>query len=287
MISFSKKVKSELCDVGDKLKVCCGYSLLYGMLFCSKIEGDYAKQKVLNSDVGDLFLYLCNLFSIKKEYDFTYTKSFISIKKDFIRGTTIKDFNKKIIRCGKCKESFLRGVFLVNGNVSDPEKSYRLDLMFDDENKLIEIKELLLDLGINCMTANRNCKYVLYLRKSESIEDFFARVGATSLAFDIMNSKINKDLVNNANRVTNCDSANINKSLLATNKYITVINKLIASDKINSLPEQLKEIALKRIEFKELSFSDLGRQMNPPISKSGVCHRLEKILKFYEESKDK
>lgn len=283
MVSFAKKVKNELCQIGDKLKVCCGYSLIYGILFSSSYEGEYAKLKVLNNDVGCLFLKLCNQFSVKKEYDFSYERKIISIKKDFIRGETFKEFNEKILRCGKCKESFLRGVFLASGSVSDPGKSYRLDLVFENESKLCEIKNLLSELGVESLVTNRNGKYVLYLRKSEAIEDFFAIIGATSLAFDIMNSKINKDLVNNANRITNCDSANINKSLSATSKYITVINKLIENDMIDSLPEQLREIALKRVEYKELNFSDLGRQLNPSISKSGVYHRLEKILKFYEE----
>ena len=141
--------------------------------------------------------------------------------------------------------------------------------------------------GIEPLSAYRNKKHILYLKRSEAIEDFFANIGATSIAFDIMNSKINKELINNANRVTNCDSANINKAINASNKYNTVILELIESENINLLPEHLKEMALKRIEHRELSFSELGKLFNPAISKSGVYHRLEKILEFYNDLKRK
>ena len=176
---------------------------------------------------------------------------------------------------------------MANGAISDPQKSYRLELVFNDEHKQSEIKDLLISIGIEPLITLRDDKYVIYLRKSEAIEDFFANIGATSLAFDIMNSKINKELINNANRVTNCDSANINKSLSASEKYISVITELVENDSINMLPSHLREMALKRIEFKELSFTELGRQFNPPISKSGVYHRLEKILEFYKEILEK
>ena len=102
-----------------------------------------------------------------------------------------------------------------------------------------------------------------------------------------MNSKINKELINNANRVTNCDAANINKALKASDKYISIINLLIETEIITRLPVHLQEMAIKRLEFKELSFQELGKQFSPSISKSGVYHRLEKILEFYNELKSK
>ena len=287
MISYSKNIKKELCDIGTKMKICCGYSILYGLLYAGEVEEEKATIKMLNSDVGAMFIGLCKLLNIKADYCYRYHKNKIEINKSFLRYEGFDEIKKNIFRCGKCKEFFLRGLFLSIGGISDPEKSYRLELIFTDADKMLAIKEFLATLGMDALCTVRNDKHIIYFRRSEAIEDLFANIGATSLAFDIMNSKINKELINNANRVTNCDAANINKSLKATNKYINVINELIEQDKLNMLPDHLKDMAKKRIEHKELSFADLGNLFLPPISKSGVYHRLEKIVEFYEEIKEK
>ena len=286
MSSFSKKVKRELCSTEVKIKNCCGYSLLYGMLCSAKIENDLVCFKVLNEDVGSFFVKVCSLLSLKSSLEFGYNDKKIHIKKDFIRYWDFNAIKKNIFRCGKCREFFLKGVFLVLGSVNDPEKSYRLEIKVDNEELANNISGMLSEMGIDALKTVRAGKYIVYVRRSEGIEDFFANIGATSIAFDIMNSKITKDLINNANRITNCDSANINKSLGATNKYINIIKELMESGDWEILPPHLKEVAEKRLAFKELSFVELGKQFSPPISKSGVYHRLEKIVEFYNDLKN-
>ena len=286
MVSFSKRIKRELCLLEGKFKNCCGYSLLYGMLYLSESENDTAELKVLNEEVGSFFVRICNALSIKSELEFGYDKKRIHIKKSFLRYSEIEAIKKNVFRCGKCKEYFLRGLFLVSGSINDPEKSYRLEFKLDKEGTAKEICELLSMVGISALRTERAGKSVVYIKRSEWIEDFFANIGATSVAFDIMNSKITKELINNANRVTNCDSANISKSIRATNKYLNVINELKETGDIERLPLQLKEMAEKRLLYKELSFSELGKQFSPPISKSGVYHRLEKIVDFYNDIKE-
>ena len=286
MLSFAKKIKRELSINSQRQKVCCSYSLLYGLLFSSVIDNEYATLGCLNKDVARLFIDLCDQLGVKKSFFYSYEKNKLKISSNFVRFFDYNSIKSKIFKCARCKESFFKGIFLAYGTVNDPEKSYRLELLFSDEVKAEQIKNGLLEKGIEALCAYRNKKHVLYLKRSEAIEDFFANIGATSIAFDIMNSKINKELINNANRVTNCDSANINKAIKAANKYNSVILELIESEKINLLPENLKEMAIKRIENKELSFSELGKLFNPAISKSGVYHRLEKILEFYNEIKN-
>lgn len=283
MYSFAKQVKKELCSVCEKQKNCCGYSLLYGLLFPSDVKDGRISMKMLNSDVGSLFVALCSQHSVKSSFEYKYVKNRMEISSEFLRFTKIKDIKKHMFKCGRCKENFLRGLFLSVGAVNDPEKSYRLELVLENNEKSKEVAELLLDVGVSPLVAQRNGKYVLYLRRSEAIEDFFANIGATSLAFDIMNSKINKELINNANRVTNCDAANISKALRASDKYNKAISYLSENNALNQLPEHLREMAQKRLEHKELSFSELGKQFSPPISKSGVYHRLEKILEHYKD----
>ncbi|MBQ7226525.1 MAG: DNA-binding protein WhiA [Clostridia bacterium] len=287
MISFAKRVKKELTEYGARLKSCCGYSLLYGILFCGEVYDGTVSLKCLNHEIGQHFVSLCEQLSVKKEFEYKYEKNRIMISNSFLRYESYEKIKKNVLRCGRCKEMFLRGVFLACGTVNDPNKSYRLELVFNNEDKAEQIFCVLNDVGIQPLRTKRNDKFVLYLKRSEAIEDFFASIGATSLAFDIMNSKINKELINNANRVTNCDAANINKSILASNKYNTVIEQMIEAEAINRLPEHLREMAVKRIEHKELSFTELGKQFSPPISKSGVYHRLEKILEYYNEFENK
>ena len=286
-MSYSKNIKKELCSLNGKIKNCCGYSFLYGILFCANIDEEIITKKELNHDVGALFLELCQQLSVKSSYNFSYDKNKITVSAKFLRYFNYQSIKNNVFKCSRCREYFFRGLFLSIGAITDPEKSYRLELIFDSEAQANEIQSALNLLGINPLITKRSNKTILYFRRSEAIEDFFANIGATSLAFDIMNSKINKELINNANRVTNCDSANINKALKASDKYISVINHLIETDNIHRLSVHLQEMAMKRIEYKELSFLELGKQFAPPISKSGVYHRLEKILEFYEELKEK
>ena len=98
-----------------------------------------------------------------------------------------------------------------------------------------------------------------------------------------MNSKIVREIRNNANRQVNCDSANIEKSLNAAKKYVSVIEKLISTEMYNELPDNLKEAARLRREYPEESLVQLGMKLNPPITKSGVKHRLDSIIEFAEK----
>lgn len=284
-MSYAQDIKNKLTDI-PKLKSCCLYALIYGMVYFSRhTQGDEIVVKASNEQVGELFSRVCAQLSSKRPFKYEYESKKIAINKDFLRFFTFAEIEKSILKCPHCHEMFLRGAFLVYGTVNDPSKSYRLELLLNSEDDAKELMQYLYGIGIESLYTYRSNRHVVYLRKSESIEDIYANMGATILAFEIMNSKIEKDLINNANRVTNCDSANINKSLKASSKYIQVIKEMIESGDINKLPESLKEMASKRMQFKEYSFSELGRQFLPPISKSGVCHRLEKIMDFYNNLK--
>ena len=138
-----------------------------------------------------------------------------------------------------------------------------------------------------CCTLWKNKdKYVLYSKNFETIADIVALVGAKNASFQILNTKILKEIRNDVNRARNCDSANIDKSVKANEKYLIAIRYLIETGKISLLPDHLKEMALKRVEFPDISFTELGKKFSPPISKSGVFHRLEKILEYYENNKN-
>ena len=286
-MSFADKVKTELSNSNIKMKKCCKYALIYGMFFSAYSCEGKARVKIKNASANELFLNTCKQLSLNKAFEYGFDGKAISVESSFFRFYDYNSIANNVLKCARCQESFLKGVFLARGTMNDPAKSYRLEIVFGDEASAHAIQDLLLSLGIDTSVAVRNGKYVAYLRKSQAIEDFLAFIGAPTLSFEVMNNQIHKELVNNANRVTNCDAANIYKAVAASTKYIEIINELIDTGYVEVLPDHLKEMAYKRIENSELSFMQLGKLFNPVISKSGVYHRLEKIVEYYNDLKDK
>ena len=284
MSSFTYTVKDEVMNLQDKNKRCCSFSLLYGFLFTSYLNEDRYYIKTANAEIGDYFIELCDYLFKKKHLCFQKNGK-ISIDSGVLRYFTIDEYKSKVFKCQECVHAFLRGVFLSKGTVTDPEKSYLLEISLDNYNSASDLLELLSELGLKFKHRERQGKQVIYTKNSESIEDLLALIGAHSATFTIMNCKIMKDLKNKTNRIMNCDDANINKSLEASKKYMAAINYLIESNNILRLPEQLKETVYLRLEHKELNYADFGRKFNPVISKSGVFHRLEKIVEIAEKLK--
>ncbi len=190
-------------------------------------------------------------------------------------------------KCASCFSQFLKGLFISFGSVTNPEKSYHLEFSLKTEEERDAIADILSDNGIVMKSAKRKNRFLLYSKDSEQIEDFFAVIGANRLAFDLMNSKIVREVRGNANRQMNCDMANIKKTLTAAGKHIEIIGEMIESGAIIRLPADLRETAMLRYENTQASMADLGLLHNPPISKSGVKHRLDKIVDFYEDIKIK
>ncbi|MBE6616595.1 MAG: DNA-binding protein WhiA [Ruminococcaceae bacterium] len=189
-------------------------------------------------------------------------------------------------RCDVCGEVFWRKLFTVYGSITDPLKSYHMEFSFYFEDERDTVMELISDSGFDFRPSVRKNKFILYVKDSAVIEDFLVYTGASAAAFDVMNSKIVHEFRNSVNRQVNCDTANIEKQLQAVKKYTEAIQWLVDTEKIDSLPADLKETALLRIENDQLSLADLGKLMNPPVSKSGIRHRLERILELAERAKN-
>ncbi len=183
-------------------------------------------------------------------------------------------------RCEGCKSTFVRGLFLLYGSVTDPKKQYHLDFSFRHEHEAEAVSEILARLGFDFHKTVRRERHVLYIKESAAIEDFLVFIGAQAAAFEIMNSKIVREISNSANRQVNCDTANIEKSLSSRKKYAEAVKKLTESGKINTLSDELRETARLVTENEQYTLTDLGRMLNPPVSKSGVRHRLLKILEY-------
>ncbi len=190
-------------------------------------------------------------------------------------------------RCDTCRILTVRLLFILFGSVTDPEKSYHLSFTVKSETERDILQTILGETEFDFRSTMRAGKYVLYLKDSTAIEDFLVYIGAQAAAFDLMNKKIEREFRNSVNRQVNCDTANIEKQLASAKKYIDAVQYLIDTGAIDRLSPELKHTAYLRLENEQLTLSDLGQLVNPPVSKSGMKHRLEKILTFAAEEKQR
>ena len=180
--------------------------------------------------------------------------------------------------------SYLRGAFLATGSVNNPEtSSYHLEIysLYEDHNQTI--CEMMNRYGLNARTAKRRSGYITYLKEAEKIADFLSLIGATSSMLKFEDVRIMRDMRNSVNRIVNCENANFNKVADAANRQIESIKYLDKKIGLNNLPVKLQEIAIARMA-PEVSLKELGELVpGGPISKSGVNHRLRKIMEQAEK----
>lgn len=198
-------------------------------------------------------------------------------------GENLDNIKLSNFRCVGCKQSFIRGAFVGCGLVSDPDKSYYLELSVHNEKLAVEFIEFAKENQIFFKKRKRGSVTALYMKKADDIEDFLFLMGAQKEAFDIANDKIKKDFLNNANRVKNFETVNIQKTVDAAGKSISAVKKLIKSGKIKQLPESLITTAMLRIENETATLDELASLHDEKISKSGVSHRLAKIIEEAEK----
>ena len=177
----------------------------------------------------------------------------------------------------------IREAFIKKGFINNPNKDYHLEILFKNKNKALEIQELLNNFGINIRLTKKDEEYMLYLKDGEEISSFLALIGATKAMLKFEEIRVIKETRNNINRIVNCETANLNKTINAAVKQIDDIKKLKKNKKFESLPDNLKELAKLRLENPDMTYEELGKKLSKPIGKSGVSHRLEKISKIANE----
>ena len=188
-------------------------------------------------------------------------------------------------RC--CKKSALRGVFLAAGSVTDPAKSYHLEISCAGEAVASDVKKLLGSFGLKAKTLTRRNRELVYIKDAEQISEFLAVIGCTNTLFRFEDVRINREMRNKANRINNCESANMDKTVGAAQKIIGDIKYIETATGLDYLPPKLRETAELRKENPELSLAELAALFEPPIGKSGLNHRLEKISETAEELRKK
>lgn len=174
-------------------------------------------------------------------------------------------------------KSFIRGIFLGSGSVNNPENKYHLEMILNSVQNAKIVKELLEKVQIHMKEMERKSGYSLYLKEGEEISRFLAFIGANSAVLKFEEIRVLRDMKNNINRKVNCETANLSKTINAAVKQIEAIKKLQKEGKFESLSDNLKEIAILRLENPDASLLELGQMLENPIGKSGVNHRLKQL----------
>lgn len=298
-MSFSHSVKKELCSIiTDKdRKYCC----LYGMLlFCKNFAPDSITFQTENQLVCELFCRLADdviggrniveVIETKKKNDVTLYS--LNIPSEHFREEIIYRYRissrtliHRIQRENIDNNSifaFIAGAFLSCGSITEPIKEYHLEFVVPYYDLTQDLLNLLTEVGINAKYTERKNMYVIYLKGSEAIEDLLTLMGATMSSIDLMNVKIYKDVRNKANRIANCDSANIERTLKASDKQIADIEYIADTIGLENLPADLINIAELRMEYPEMSLRELGENLDKPLGRSGANHRLKRISEIAE-----
>lgn len=181
------------------------------------------------------------------------------------------------------KKSIIRGTFLGAGSINNPEKKYHLEINLSNKINLNYLFKIISSMNIKCKKLELDKKYSIYLKDGEEISLIIALMGASKSVLDFEDIRVQREMRGKVNRIVNCQTANLNKTINASVEQIEAIKKLQASNKFNKLDENLKEIALLRLEYPDASLIELGKKLKNPIGKSGVNYRLKKIIQIAEE----
>ncbi|MCC8100627.1 MAG: DNA-binding protein WhiA [Clostridiales bacterium] len=299
-MSFSSDTKAELCR--EKLsRSCCAQAEAYGaLLFCNAFTPQEIRITTQSADVAQRLPRLFRkAFGVKFD---CLPEAIVAGHKMTFRMTepaairTVLDaygyspetavalhINYAALEKDCCKAAFFRGAFLVGGSVTDPAKRYHLELSTSHLAVHRELQALAPELNLSPRETRRKASYLTYFKQSDAIADFLTTIGAPVAAMEVMNAKLEKNLVNGVNRQYNCDVANVEKAVAAAQEQIAAIRRLEERGILPHLSDKLRETARLRVEHPELSLSELAALCVPPVSKSCLNHRLRKLTELAQE----
>lgn len=210
--------------------------------------------------------------------------SFSSDLKNELLELKMWDNNSSLKQDEQLARLYIREAFIKAGFINSPEKECHLEILFKTKKKAEKVKILLEQCNIeNVGITKKGNGTIIYIKDSENISAFLALIGANNAVLRFEEARVIKDTRNNINRVVNCETANLNKTIDAAVEQIKNIKLLKQKHKFHTLPENLKEIAEIRIKNPDASYEELGKMLTKPIGKSGVSHRLNKINQIAKE----
>jgi len=192
--------------------------------------------------------------------------------------------DKRIIPSACCKRAYLRGAFLAGGSVNNPEgSSYHLEIASIYEEHCQALAKLANRFDLNARFIERKKGFVLYIKEGEKIIEFLSIIGAHQALLRFEDVRIMKDMRNSVNRIVNCETANLNKTIGAAVRQIDNIRLLQKEIGLDNLPDKLREVAEMRLKHPDMNLKEVGDLLKGGVSKSGVNHRLRKIDELAEK----
>lgn len=211
--------------------------------------------------------------------------SFSSDLKEELLELKMWDNNSSLKQDDQLARLFVREAFIKSGFINSPDKEYHLEILFKSKKKAEEMKRILEECDIhNVGISKKGNGTIIYIKDGETISQFLALIGANNAMLRFEETRVIKETRNNINRIVNCETANLNKTIDASVEQIKNIKLLKQKHKFHTLPESLQEIAELRVKNPDASYEELGKMLTKPIGKSGVSHRLNKINQIAQES---
>lgn len=262
MLVFEGKISVQesgegICLNSDNEILSAKYRLLLGKLLHSEADDPDAQQKILE---------------MVKMWDETTQKPAMS---ECVNGILIQQ------TC--CKRAYIRGAFLAGGSISNPQKSYHFEIVCGKEAQAEQLRNVINSFGMDAKIVERKNHYVVYLKEGSQIVDILNIMEAHVALMNLENVRILKEMRNTVNRKVNCETANISKTVNAAVKQLDDITYIRDTAGLDSLPDNLKQMAELRLEYPEAPLKELGTYLDPPVGKSGVNHRLKKISMIADE----
>ena len=276
-MSFSANVKEELSRINifDNIEVV--KAELSGYLLTTNVKNKTIKFLTENEyNINRLNKLLNRLkinYDIKmqgKNYLITFNKNDVNLENLDLKNVDIQ-------------RGLVRGAFLGSGSITDPNTRYHLEIRLENEEDRKKLVEIINNFKIKVKILNRKYSYSIYIKDGEEISKFLALIGANRSVLRYEDIRVLKETKNNVNRKVNCETANLNKTVTASVIQVQAIEKIIKQKRFNTLPKNLQEIASLRLENPDATLAELGKMLKTPIGKSGVNHRLKKIIEISED----
>lgn len=314
-MSFSVKTKNELAHIISQ-KRCCQLAEFVALMRMDGTIQISAYQKVSLSVITENAAVARKIFKLAKELFNIQTEILVHrksrLKKNnvysirippqpqvgqvlqilgFMDGdnnwlTEFRDkFPYELVKKSCCKRAYLRGAFLGGGSVNNPEGTYHLEIITNNKVHAEAIAELMQDYNLPAKISGRKNWFVVYLKESEQIVNCLNIMGAHQALLDFENTRIMKGMRNQVNRLVNCETANLNKTVDAAVRQLEAINTIQSRMGLDKLTPALRQVAELRLTYPDISLKELGEAATPKIGKSGVSHRMRKLEDIAEKLK--
>lgn len=297
-MAFSEDIKREFTEEIPH-KTCCRRALAYGILFDAFTEGDKIFIDTSSEEHADFYKRIferqfskqVTVFSVKKagrdyyrvEFVFaSMAKKIAHLDKD---GAGIKDYME--FKCNFCRMNFVRGIFLARATITFSAGSNHLEFRIQHPERARILTEFLSACKIEPKTVSRKNAIGIYYKKADRIEDILNLMQANNAFFEVMNRRIERDIIVQENRAVNCESVNIAKSVATAQRQLRAIEIIENAGLLEKIGSELTESAKLRLEHHSSSLSELAAMHEPPITKSALNNRFSKIMKMAENIANK